>query len=509
MKTFDPDSGVKYGLATRHLSMLALAGIIGPGLLVGAGGALNSGGPASLIIGFGVVGLISLPVMFAVGELSTNYPTGGFISLAARFVDPAFAAALGLIYWLAFVCVCSNELNVIMSIMTFWSDKVPAWGYFLLFWFAFVAFQLLGVTAFGEAEFWLALFKLVGLAAYFIFSLIYACGGVKGRDAVAFRYWHDPFNNNGFRGVASVFVFCATFYAGVESVAMASSETKNPHKGIPKAINQVFIRIIFVYMGSAFFFGLTTPANAKGLVNAGEQALQSPMTIAIQNAGFEGGVHLINAFILVTTLSAVNSSIYISSRTIFFMAQEKLLPKIFRYTDKRGVMIPAILVSALFGCISLMNLSTGAGKAYQYIINLSGVSTFITWACLCFIHIRFRHAWEKQGRSVEDLPYKSKGYPYLAYFGLLASIFLTLVQGWTNLSPFDAGGFVDAYVLIPAFFIIIAVYKLVLKTRWAKIDEIDLDVGKRGDIDSIDSEESSLVTNISCKNNAAYDTRTA
>jgi amino acid transporter len=52
----DPDSGVKRGLKNRHLSMMALAGIIGPGLLVGSGGALNSGGPAALIIGFGVIG---------------------------------------------------------------------------------------------------------------------------------------------------------------------------------------------------------------------------------------------------------------------------------------------------------------------------------------------------------------------------------------------------------------------------------------------------------------------
>lgn len=55
--SIDPDTGVKRGLKNRHLSMMALAGIIGPGLLVGAGGALQSGGPASLIIGFGVIGV--------------------------------------------------------------------------------------------------------------------------------------------------------------------------------------------------------------------------------------------------------------------------------------------------------------------------------------------------------------------------------------------------------------------------------------------------------------------
>ena len=69
-----------------------------------------------------------------------------------------------------------------------------------------------------------------------------------------------------------------------------------------------------VYMGSAIFFGLTCPANADGLINGESRALRSPMTVAIQNAGWQGGVHLINSFIFVTCLSAVNSSIYVRSR---------------------------------------------------------------------------------------------------------------------------------------------------------------------------------------------------
>jgi amino acid transporter len=97
-----------------------------------------------------------------------------------------------------------------------------------IFWSAFLAFQLLGVTAFGEAEFWLALLKLLGLTAFFIFAIVYASGGVIGQQhAIGFQYWHNPgaFNGNGFRGVATVFVFCSTFYAGVESVAIAATET--------------------------------------------------------------------------------------------------------------------------------------------------------------------------------------------------------------------------------------------------------------------------------------------
>lgn len=159
-----------------------------------------------------------------------------------------------------------------------------------------------------------------------------------------------------------------------------SAETKNPKKAVPMAIRQVFWRILFVYMGSALFFGATCPANAEGLINGESRALKSPMTIAIQQAGWEGGVHLINTFILVTCLSAVNSSIYIGSRTLCYMGKERMAPKVLGYVNKRGVPVWAVLATNLFGCLSLMNLSTGAAAAYSYIVNLSGVSTFLVWA---------------------------------------------------------------------------------------------------------------------------------
>ncbi|KAF7544001.1 hypothetical protein G7Z17_g10285 [Cylindrodendrum hubeiense] len=486
----DPDSGVKRGLKNRHLSMMALAGIIGPGLLVGAGGALNSGGPASLIIGFGVIGIIAFSIMQSLGEVTTLYPGGGaFISLAERMVDKSFALAIGWNYFLIWGCVLANEYNVICSIMTYWGPVVPLWGYFLIFWTVFMGFQLLGIEAFGEAEFWLALIKLLGLTAYFVFSIVYAAGGLRGQDEpLGFTYWRDPgaFNGNGFRGVATVFVFCSTFYSGVESIAIAATETRNPGTAIPQAIRQVFWRIIFVYMGSAFFFGLTCPANADGLVNGESKALKSPMTIALQTAGWEGGVHLINSFILITCLSAINSSIYIGSRTVLYMAQSGKAPKVLGWTNSRGVPVWAILLTNAVGAISMMNVSTGASKAYSYIVNLSGVSAFIVWGGISLIHIRFRRAWVAQGRSISELPYKALWYPALSYVGLGACIFLALVQGWTTLSPFDAGTFVDAYILLPLFAVIYVGGKLYwrnedpLKRSWS----IDLDSGRRTDLDS-------------------------
>ncbi len=485
-RSIDPESGVKRGLLTRHLSMMALAGIIGPGLLVGSGGALSSGGPASLIIGFGVVGILAFSIMQSLGELTTLYPSGGaFIQLADRFVDKAFGVVVGWNYFVIWVAVLANEYNVICSIFTFWSDKVPLWGYFLIFWSAFLAFQLLGVAAFGEAEFWLALLKLTGLVAFFFFATIYASGGLVGQqEALGFRYWHNPGAfPHGFRGVATVFVFCATFYAGVESVAIAATETKNPSKAVPLAIRQVIWRILFIYMGSAFFFGLVCPSDADGLANGASRALKSPMTIAIQTAGWEGGVHLINAFIFATCISAINASIYIGSRTILFMAQDGKAPRFLGRTNGRGVPVYAILFTNLFGALSMMNVSTGAGRAYGYIVNLSGVSTFLVWGSISFTHIRFRQAWTYRGRTSADLPFQSLAYPWNAYFGLAANLFLAFVQGWQTLSPFDVGNFVDAYILLPLFPAIYFGFKFWKKTRYWRLGEIDLDSGRRKDLD--------------------------
>lgn len=474
---------LKRGLKDRHISFIALAGIIGPGILVGA--ALpTSNGPLSLIVGFGVIGLIAFSMVQSIGELATIYPLGNvFSTLGNRLIDRCIGGTVGWFYCIIWVAVLANEYNMVASIMQYWGPQVPLYGYVLIFWAAFLAFQFLGVSKFGEAEYWLAMFKIVGIIAFYIFAIIYAAGGVKGRDAFGFQYWRDPGPlAHGFKSIASTFVFASTFYSGTEAVAIAASEARNPLKAIPKAVRQTFIRIIIIYMGIAFFYGLTVPYNAPELTN-GENALKSPMSVAIQRAGWEGGVNLINAFILVTCISAINSSIYIGSRCIVHLAHEGSAPKILSKVNARGVPYNAVILFNLFGLISLMNVSTGAAKAYQYIVNLSGVAVFVVWGFVNVYHLRFRKAWALQGRSLDEIPYKGLWYPWLPYAGIFMNVFLALIQGWSTFKPFSAGDFVDAYILLPFFFVLAGFLKLVNKTKWVKLEEIDLDEGRRDDID--------------------------
>ena len=98
------DDGVRRALKARHLLMIALGGVIGPGTFYATGFALRYSGPVGALIGYIVIGLDVFLVTQSLGEMATMYPsTGSFNEFAGRFVDPALSFALGWNYWYMWV----------------------------------------------------------------------------------------------------------------------------------------------------------------------------------------------------------------------------------------------------------------------------------------------------------------------------------------------------------------------------------------------------------------------
>ncbi|PGH10720.1 hypothetical protein AJ79_05311 [Helicocarpus griseus UAMH5409] len=237
-------------LKSRHLQMIAIGGIIGPGLLVGSGNALHLGGPAGILISFALVGIIVFFVMQSLGELATVMPvTGSFTEYSSRFVDDSLAFALGWAYWYLWVTVLANEYNALSLVMGYWTDVVPQWAWILIFWTIFLVLSNLGILVYGEVEFWLALIKIIALIVFFILAICISAGGIGGK-VIGFKYWDTPgaFADS-INGVARTFVIAGTLYAGTEMVGITSGESSNPLRAVPKAIKQVFWRILIFYVG--------------------------------------------------------------------------------------------------------------------------------------------------------------------------------------------------------------------------------------------------------------------
>ncbi|OJD12904.1 hypothetical protein AJ78_06568 [Emergomyces pasteurianus Ep9510] len=472
-------------LKSRHLQMIAIGGIIGPGLLIGSGNALHLGGPAGILISFSLVGIIVFFVMQSLGELATLIPvTGSFTEYSSRFVDDSLGFALGWAYWYLWVTVLANEYNALSLVMGYWTDVVPQWAWILIFWVLFLILSNLGVLAYGELEFWLSLIKVISLAVFFILAIFISSGKIGGR-VIGFKYWNNPgaFADS-INGVARTFVIAGTLYAGTEMVGITSGESSNPLRAVPKAIRQVFWRILIFYVGKCpgmmFFIGILIPFDDDRLVSADSKTGKSPLTIALHDANIAPAAHLINALIVLSVLSAGIGSLYVSSRTLVYMGRSGKAPSLLGLTNKAGVPWVALLFSNAFACIAFISVSSNAGKLYEALITLSGVATFIVWGAIGITHIRFRQALAAQGEDPSTLPFKAAFYPYGTYFSLGANVFLIFFQGYPAfLNHFNAEDFVVNYILVPVFVLFVLAWKGYKKTKWVRLSEMDIWSGRR------------------------------
>ena len=64
-------------LSSRQVQMIAIGGTIGTGLFLGTGKSLATGGPASMLIGYAIVGFIVFVTMLSLGEMAAFMPIAG------------------------------------------------------------------------------------------------------------------------------------------------------------------------------------------------------------------------------------------------------------------------------------------------------------------------------------------------------------------------------------------------------------------------------------------------
>lgn len=243
-------------------------------------------------------------------------------------------------------------------------------------------------------------------------------------------------------------------------------------------------------MGMVFFAGILVPSDDPNLLTAGSKAGKSPWSIALQNAGWKAAPDLINVFILIASFSAMNSAIYIASRVLHSLAGMGRAPAILGKTTSKGVPIYAAILSNLMGLIALINVATGAGTAFTYILDIAGAAAFIAWACIGVTHLRFRRAWKLQGHTPDELPFRAFLFPYGAYFVTFLNIFLLLIQGYgTFLTPWQPVAFVFSYIIVVLFVGLFAIWKVLKKTQFVNLAEVDLQSDRKEGLGGIDDME--------------------
>ncbi|GAB7328875.1 hypothetical protein MBLNU13_g00746t1 [Cladosporium sp. NU13] len=485
------------GLKSRHLQMIAIGGSIGTGLFVSSGAALAAGGPGSVVIGFGLVGIMIYCTVQALGELAVQFPiAGSFAAHASRFVDPAWGFAMGWNY--ALLWLVSLPLEIIAASITigFWdgASNINPTVWVTIFFVAITVINLFGVKGYGEAEFVFSIIKVIAVIGFIILGIIIDCGGVPtdNRGYLGARTWYEPGAfNNGFKGLCSVFITAAFSFSGTELVGLAAAETRNPRIELPKAIKQVFWRILLFYMVSLTIAGLLVPYDDPRLLGSSStDANASPFVIAIRDASIAGLPSVMNAVILIAVLSVGNSSIYASSRTLAALAEQGQAPKSFGYIDRAGRPLVSILVSSAFGllCFVVAAGDNAQSVAFTWMLAISGLSLILAWLSTCLCHIRFRAAWKAQGRRLDELAFKSQTGVVGSYIGLIFNCLVLVAQFWIGAWPVgyedmtvgeQVLSFFQAYLAAPVVIMFYVVFKIWKRTSIQRAATIDITTGTR------------------------------
>ncbi|KAL4917192.1 amino acid permease/ SLC12A domain-containing protein [Aspergillus aurantiobrunneus] len=501
------DNELHRALKARHITMIAIGGAIGTGLIIGTGEALERAGPGSILISYAFMGFIVYLVMCALGEMATWLPrSSGFTGYAVRFCDPALGFALGYTYWFKYIIVTPNQLTAGALVIQYWlpAEKVNPGVWITVFLVLIVLINYFGVGFFGEFEFWLSSFKVVVIVGLILLSFILMLGGGPEHDRKGFRYWKDPgaFNTYIEEGTSAgrFYAFWATMvsatfaYLGTELVGVTVGEAQNPRKTIPRAIKLTFYRIIFFYVISVLLVGTLVPYNHPRLAeanSAGTSSAASPFVLAIEIAGIPALPHILNACILLFVFSAANSDLYIATRTIYGLAKEGKAPKILTKTDRRGVPFVALGLCALIACIAYMNVSSSSKTVFGYFVDLVTIFGLLTWVSLLITHISFVRAREAQQVPKSDLAYVAPFGVWGSYFALFFCILVSLTKSFDVFTgdEFDYKTFITSYLGIPLYLILIFGYKFATRCKRILPHEADLWTDK----DAIDREEAAYL----------------
>ncbi|KAK6950198.1 hypothetical protein Daesc_008524 [Daldinia eschscholtzii] len=472
-------------LRNRHMQMIAIGGAIGAGLFIGSGNALYHGGPASLIIGYLIVGIMLLFTMQALAELAVMYPVNGaFYTYVVRFVDPAWGFATGWNYAIAWLTVLPFELIAAGMTIEFWRSDLNIAIWVTVFLIILALIQIFGVRGYGEVEFILSMVKIAACT-----GIIINCGGVGDRGYLGAKYWYDPGAfRNGFNGFAGVFVVAAFAFGGTELVGLAAAESVDPRRAIPMASKQVFFRIAFFYIVNLFILGLILPSDDERLEQAtGFNSSYSPFVLAIQDAGIAVLPSIFNVVITISVISVANSCTFGSTRTMQAMAERGMAPQFLAYVDKAGRPLWCVVVQLAFGLLGYIGVASNGLDVFNWLLSLSGLSYLFVWGSCCLAHIRFRLAWKKQGRSLSEIPYKPPLGIWGSVIGLILNIICLIATFYNGLYPSphsqpEAAVFFQKYLAAPIVILLYVFWKIwsgSWRQMWVKLNDIDLTAGAR------------------------------
>ncbi|MEU4151091.1 MULTISPECIES: amino acid permease [unclassified Streptomyces] len=406
-----PGSGLQAGLKNRHLSMIAIGGVIGAGLFVGSSSGIATAGPG-ILLSYALVGTLVVLVMRMLGEMSAANPTSGsFSAHADRALGRWAGFSIGWLYWFFWVVVLAVEATAGAGILHGWIPAVPQWAWALIVMAVLTATNLVSVGSYGEFEFWFAGIKVVAIGAFIVIGALAVFGVLPGvhsdKAGLSNLTAHGGFLPHGPGAILTGVLLVVFSFMGSEIATLAAGESEDPQRAVTKSTNSIIWRIGVFYLGSILVVVSLLPWNDPSIAKDGSYVA------ALGSLGIPHADQIMQFIVLTSVLSCLNSGLYTASRMAFSLGDRGDAPKAFARTNSRGVPMAAILASVAFGFLAVFFNYAYPKTVFLFLVNSSGAVALFVWLVICFSQLRMRKIIQRE--APEKLVVKMWLYPYLTW----------------------------------------------------------------------------------------------
>jgi amino acid transporter/nucleotide-binding universal stress UspA family protein len=360
MSKFDTEVRLSREMSLMDVTLIGVGAMIGAGIFVLTGIAAGVAGPA-LIVAFALNGLVALLTAMSYAELGSCYHDAGGGYLWVKEGLPKWNGFLsGWMSWFAHAVACSlyalgfgayfeHVLHEVGWSLPHWGflspQKLLAAGIAVIF--GYINYR--GASETGKIGNLVTMAKLVILAIFIGFGIELMIHRGSITESLT------PFFANGFGGVIKAMGLTFIAFQGFEVISQCSEEVQAPRKNIPKAVFLSLMIVVPIYLLVALVsLSSVTPENMTSwdyLALHKETAL-----VEVAQTFFSGGGVMLLFGGLISTMSALNATVYSSSRVAFAMGRDRNFPTfVSRVHAKKFTPHWAILLSLII--VVLMSVS--------------------------------------------------------------------------------------------------------------------------------------------------------
>jgi amino acid transporter/nucleotide-binding universal stress UspA family protein len=408
-------------LSLFSVTMIGVGAMIGAGIFVLTGIAAGVSGPA-ILVAFLLNGIVALFTASAYAELGGSIPEagGGYLWVKESLPQPSGFLS-GWMSWMAHSVACSlyavgfgayfGEVLFEFKIPVFFSPIVLKKIIAVLIVAIFTFINYKGAKETGKAG---NIATVLKISILLLFVLL----GAKIIFSEPHRFTHfTPFFSKGFFGILTAMGLTYIAFEGYEIIAQSGEEVKDPAKNIPKAIFLSLLIVVPIYILVAFVaLGVVNPEGMKAWdFLAAEKEVA--MVEAARNISVWGSAILLFGGLL-STISALNATIYSSSRVSFAMGRDHNLPPVFSRVHSRfktpsgSLFVSSSLIIIMLLILPIEDIASSADIMFLFL--------FI------FVNVALIHIRRKIPRLLKG--YKSPIFPLFPVIGIITQSILIIVM---------------------------------------------------------------------------------